>query len=274
MNTNERSLRNASWRAWRTLRKKVLALVTQVETSQRTKISGRRGRRGRYLRSIGTPPVWSAGAHRASDVDVGVALAALQLVALGGEPALELRDDPVDLGEVLDRAARQRAVELAERALGRKALGALDQVALELSSQVLLEAPELVSRDPRPGADRPPGARAAARFAGRARGGSAARRRRARPIPRRGRRRRSRGARGRACAASEPSRSAAAICCRSVSRLISLRRRRCRAGRPSTRRRPAARPRPRRRGRRSGRTRARTRAGPRATWRASRRASP
>ena len=59
MNTNERSLRNESWSACRTERKNVLALVTLVETSQRTKISGRRGRRGRYLRSIGTPPVCS-----------------------------------------------------------------------------------------------------------------------------------------------------------------------------------------------------------------------
>ena len=47
MNTNERSLRNESCSACRTDRKNVLALVTLVDTSQRTKISGRRGRRGR-----------------------------------------------------------------------------------------------------------------------------------------------------------------------------------------------------------------------------------
>ena len=44
MNTNERSLRNASCSAWSTDKKNVLALVTLVETSQSTKISGRRGR--------------------------------------------------------------------------------------------------------------------------------------------------------------------------------------------------------------------------------------
>src|SRR4051794_3234164 len=59
MNTNERILRKASWSAWRTERKNTLALVTLVETSQSTKISGRRGRRGRYLRTTGTPPVSS-----------------------------------------------------------------------------------------------------------------------------------------------------------------------------------------------------------------------
>ncbi len=109
------------------------ALVTLVETSHSTKISGRRGRLGRYFRAIGTPPVWSAGAHRPADVHVGVALAPLQLVTLGGEATLELGDDPVDGGQVLDRAGGQRAVELVQRALGREARGALDQVALELA---------------------------------------------------------------------------------------------------------------------------------------------
>src|SRR3954454_18327629 len=59
MNTNERILRNESCSACRTDRKKTLALVTEVETSQRTKISGRRGRTGLYLRTTGTPPVSS-----------------------------------------------------------------------------------------------------------------------------------------------------------------------------------------------------------------------
>jgi hypothetical protein len=36
MKTNDRILRNESWRAWRTERKKTEADVTLVETSQRT----------------------------------------------------------------------------------------------------------------------------------------------------------------------------------------------------------------------------------------------
>src|SRR5215208_6411336 len=59
VNTNERILRKASCRACSTLRKKTEAEVTEVETSQRTKISGRRGRLGRCLRTTGTPPVSS-----------------------------------------------------------------------------------------------------------------------------------------------------------------------------------------------------------------------
>ena len=46
-NTNERSLRNWSCSACSTDRKKTLALVTLVDTSQSTYSSGRRGRRGR-----------------------------------------------------------------------------------------------------------------------------------------------------------------------------------------------------------------------------------
>src|SRR3954468_5095345 len=57
MKTNERILRKESCSACRTERKKTLALVTEVETSQRTKISGRRGRVGRYFSCTGTPPV-------------------------------------------------------------------------------------------------------------------------------------------------------------------------------------------------------------------------
>ena len=59
MNTKLRSLRNESWRACRTDRKKTLAEVTDVETSHNTYISGRRGRRDRYLSFSGTPPVSS-----------------------------------------------------------------------------------------------------------------------------------------------------------------------------------------------------------------------
>src|SRR3954469_9501086 len=59
MKTNERILRNESCSACMTDRKNTLALVTDVETSHRTKISGRRGRTGLYLRTTGTPPVSS-----------------------------------------------------------------------------------------------------------------------------------------------------------------------------------------------------------------------
>src|SRR5262249_9386183 len=83
------------------------------------------------------PAALQRSAHRPAHVDVGVALAALELVALRGQPALELRHDLVDLGQVLDRTRRQRTVELVERALGRQTRGALDQIALELAAQVL-----------------------------------------------------------------------------------------------------------------------------------------
>ena len=48
-------------------------------------------------------------------VHVRVAGVAARLVALGGEPALELHDDAVDGGEVLRGAGRERAVELVQR---------------------------------------------------------------------------------------------------------------------------------------------------------------
>ena len=57
MKTNERILRNVSCSAWSTERKKTEAEVTEVETSQSTKISGRFGRRGLKRSSTGTPPV-------------------------------------------------------------------------------------------------------------------------------------------------------------------------------------------------------------------------
>ena len=77
-----------------------------------------------------------------------VAIVALELVPLGGEASLQLRDHSVDGGEVLDRARGERAIELVERALGREARGALDQVSLELTPQVLLEFSQLISRTP------------------------------------------------------------------------------------------------------------------------------
>ena len=75
-----------------------------------------------------------------------VALAAARLVALGGEAALELGDDAVDGGEVLQRPGGQRAVELGQRPRRRERLGALDLRALELAPQVRLEAADLVAR--------------------------------------------------------------------------------------------------------------------------------
>ena len=68
-----------------------------------------------------------------------------RLVALRGEPALELGDDAVHGGEVLQRAGRQRAVELVERARRRQLLRALDLRALELAPQRALEAADLVA---------------------------------------------------------------------------------------------------------------------------------
>ena len=47
--------------------------------------------------------------------------------------------------EVLDRAGRKRAIEFVERALGREARGALDQVSFELAPEVLLEFSELIA---------------------------------------------------------------------------------------------------------------------------------
>ena len=76
-----------------------------------------------------------------------VALVAAQLVALRGEPPAQLRHDPVHGGQILDRPARQRAVEVGQRALRRQRLVALDLGALELAPQRLLEAPQLLARD-------------------------------------------------------------------------------------------------------------------------------
>src|SRR6478735_8125460 len=56
MKTNERILRNESCSACMTERKKTDALVTDVETSHSTKISGRRGRTGLSFTLSGTPP--------------------------------------------------------------------------------------------------------------------------------------------------------------------------------------------------------------------------
>ena len=68
------------------------------------------------------------------------------LEALRGQPPLELGHHAVDGGEVLQRARRQGAVDLVERAGGGQALGALDLGALELAAQQLLKAPQRVAR--------------------------------------------------------------------------------------------------------------------------------
>ena len=77
-----------------------------------------------------------------------VAVRAAPLHALCGEPAAQLRDDAVHRREVGGRAARQRAVELAERARGRQLAGTLDLRALELAPQDRLEAPQRLLRQP------------------------------------------------------------------------------------------------------------------------------
>ena len=63
------------------------------------------------------------------------------------QPSLELRHDPVHRRQVLERAAGQGAVELAQRLGGRQRLGALDQSALELAPQVALELAQAVLGD-------------------------------------------------------------------------------------------------------------------------------
>src|SRR3954463_15854711 len=80
-------------------------------------------------------------------VDVRVALAAAGLMPLRGQPALELGDDTVHRGEVLQRPGGQRAVELGQRARRRQRLRALDLRALELTPQRRLEAADLLARE-------------------------------------------------------------------------------------------------------------------------------
>ena len=74
-----------------------------------------------------------------------MARVAARVVALGGEPALELHDDAVHRGEVLGGAGRQRAVELVQRPGRRQRLRALDLGALELAPQEGLEAADLLA---------------------------------------------------------------------------------------------------------------------------------
>ncbi len=272
MNTNERSLRNESCSACRTERKNVVALVTLVETSHSTKISGRRGR----LRPVPQLDRHAAGlqrgAHRPSHVDVGVALAAAQLAALGRQPALELGDDPVHrrrgpgpgppaatgrgrsaaawaagsaVRSIRSRSSSRRRCCSNRRSWSRgtpsRRGSSSGSVRLRLGAQAERAADPLhvdAEHARALAACRTPRSPAAPGRAAPLRRRPAAPRRSAGAAPR-GR------DRARRCAAA-------------------LRLRRS-AGGP---------PRPRRRGRRSGRTRARTRAGPRATWRASPPAPP
>ena len=165
---------------------------------------------------IGTPPVSSDARIVRRTSTWAWRLRPLQLVALGGEPALELRHHPVDRRQVLDRAARERAVELVQRPLRRQRRGPLDHRPLELAAQLLLEATQLLARDPVAARVVVAAGRAAARRAARARGGSAAHRLPARRTPGPARRPRSRAAPGRAARRRSrpeaPPRSAGAAC--------------------------------------------------------------
>ena len=198
--TNERMRRKLSCRACRTDRKKTDALVTRRRhVAEHVELGAARAL-GLVLQHDRDAAGLERGAHRAADVDVRVAVVAAGVLALRGQPALELHHDAVDGGEVLGRAARQRAVELVQRPRRRQRLRALDLRALELAAQEGLELADLVAGERHLG-------RAAlaldealrAPSAARASGGCAGRRRRARPSPRRGgRRRRSPAGRGRA----------------------------------------------------------------------------
>ena len=77
---------------------------------------------------------------------MGVPAVPARLQALRGQAPAQLGDDPVDGGEVGERARRQRAVELAERSRGRQVAGALDLRALQLAAQQRLEAAQRLAR--------------------------------------------------------------------------------------------------------------------------------
>ena len=149
MKTKLRSLRNESWSACRTERKKTLA-------------RGDRGRDvaedvdlgpARALRPVTQPQRHAAGlergAHRPSHVDDRRPPPAALFVAEGGEPALQLRDRAVDRGQVLRWARGQRPVELRERPRRRHLLGPLDQGPLQLPAQVALERLDLLALERR-----------------------------------------------------------------------------------------------------------------------------
>src|SRR5205807_2891205 len=101
-------------------------------------------------RSIPEPERDAAGlqrrTHRAAHVHDRGTSSSSKLVPLRGESPLQLSDDAVDGREVLQRPARERAIELAQRLRRRQRLGALDQLALELSTQVTLELAQALPR--------------------------------------------------------------------------------------------------------------------------------
>ena len=74
-----------------------------------------------------------------------MALAAAELMALGGQAPFQLGDDAVHRGQILDRAARERPIELVQGPLGRQRRRALDEAALELAAQVGFEAAQLLA---------------------------------------------------------------------------------------------------------------------------------
>ena len=64
-----------------------------------------------------------------------MAAMAAVLLALGFEPALQLRYNAVDAGKILQRAARQGTVKLMQRPRRRQRGGPLDLLALQLLAQ-------------------------------------------------------------------------------------------------------------------------------------------
>ena len=270
MKTNERSLRNESCSACSTLRKKTLADVTLVETSQSTKISGRRGRCGRYFSTTGTPPV-------SSDARIvrRTSTCAWRRCPRCSWPCVASRR--LSCATTRCTAARSwigppgsaRSSSVSGRAGGSLRVRSIS-AALQLAPQLRLEAPQLLARQRPRGAGRPPAGPAAARRAGRARGGSAARRRRSRRSPRR-------AAEGGDRQPGEVAHRALGAVLQRGGDLLAQRVEVDLVGaveRPRPRSRRATPPAPRPGGRRSGRRRARTRAGRPATSRASRRAPP
>jgi len=77
--------------------------------------------------------------HRAADVHRRSAPPPSLLVPQRGEASLQLGDRPVDGGQVLGGAGRERAIQLGKRPRRRELLGPLDQRPLQLATQVPLE---------------------------------------------------------------------------------------------------------------------------------------
>ena len=235
-----------------------------------------RAHRAWYLRTTGTPPVSSDARIVRRTSTCVAALAPAVLLALRLQPPLELGDDAVHGGEVLQRPGGQRAVELVERARGRQRARCARSARARARGAAAARSGA---------ARRAAGRRGAGRLGGRSGCGSA----------RRPSARRMRWTSTPMTPEPSPWRPNAAIASRArsrIARLVAVAQRRgdllaqrlevelaapaspapALVGVVLLARRPrAARP-ARRRGRRSGRRRARRRAGPRATWPASRRA--